>query len=84
MLDVRRLFQRVRPTTSYALGRLMQVFDLTAPGQLGRAEHDATATALLWNELARLVERSASLTEKDVLMQRFSEWATPPASGPAL
>lgn len=72
-LDTRRLSVRVWPTSSRALGVLLHRADITGPGTLGRADHDAPATAHLFLHLARRLRRTA---------EQVVQWATLPDHGP--
>lgn len=82
-LDVRCLSTRVWPLRSRSLGELLHHARVHAPGTLGRAGHDATATALLFQALARDIDRLAHRHDIPVPTERLIDWATPPASGPA-
>lgn len=82
-LDVRCLSTRVWPVRSRSLGELLRHAGLHPPGVLGRAGHDAMATALLFVELARDLEKLAQRCDVPVSTERLIDWATPPANGPA-
>lgn len=75
-LDMRRLSVRAWPTSSRALGELIRRANLTCSGSLGRADHDARATALLFLELIHRLRRSRTPAQ-------LVQWATLPAEGPA-
>lgn len=83
-LDVRRLSTRVWPTSvSRALGEPARIAGVSVSGSLGRAGHDALATALLFLALARHAEDVARRCDRPVSAARLVEWATPPETGPA-
>lgn len=83
-LDVRRLSRRVWPASvSRSLGELVRVAGLSVAGSLGRAGHDALATALLFLTLARHAEDVGRRCDQPVSVERLVEWATLPESGPA-
>lgn len=82
-LDVRCLSTRVWPIRSRSLGELLRFTGLRPAGVLGRADHDAMATALLLLQLANDIEKLAQRCDIPVSAERLIDWATPPASGPA-
>lgn len=83
VLDVRRLAGRVWPTASRALGALTQVARLDVAGSLGRAGHDALATALLLLTATRIVDTAARRCRQPLTAEHILDWATPPRGGPA-
>lgn len=82
VLDIRRLSHRIWPTSSRALGELLRLADITLPGTLGRAGHDALATARLLLALANHIRDVLVRNRQSVSATQVIEWATAPTEGP--
>lgn len=82
VLDIRRLSHRIWPTSSRALGELLRIADITLPGPLGRAGHDALATARLFLALTNHIQDVLARNRQNVSATQVIEWATAPTKGP--